>query len=176
MCRQRHFPRAPLRRVPLAALAGVGPMLCLYPDARRSELAAWASACEVCAESCVDVDGIRESLRLLDQGGDCCLRLFLLPDSDYQAWEQLRAGLPCVSSEARHQACRACSLMRRRFNDCFGGWLGGADWRASVLRIADGGDGVATLAWTGLSEIGRGIARRIAQAEGVSGPALAPLA
>ena len=164
MCRQAVFPRVPLAALDGDLLASVGPLLCLYPQAWRSELAAWQGARDVCAESCVDDDGARESLRFLDQAGRSCMRLFLLPDSDYRHWEALRARLPCVASERRADICRPCVALRR----CFEGWLGGGSWSASFLRVepARKGEGAA-LGWTAVSGIGRDIARRIARAEGV---------
>ena len=163
MCRQGVFPRASLTMLRGDALAEVGPLLCLYPS-RSSELGGWQSARAVCAESCVDNDGVRESLRFIDDAGRSCLRLFLLPDSDYAAWESLRTRLPCVAGEARSRVCAACTLRRLCMGEC--------GWKASVLRVMPGiGESGAGLGWAAVSQIGRGIARRIALAEGAAPPA-----
>lgn len=153
------------------ALAHVGTLLCLYPREHRGELDAWRSAQVVCAETCIDDDGVRESLRFMDAGGRSCLRLFLLPDSDYAAWEQLRAGLSCVAMEVRRKACGPCDALRR----CMGGWFGGPGWQASFLRLqaSDPAAGGWALERADVSGIGREIARRIARAEGVALPAAA---
>ena len=162
MCRQAVFPRASLARLRGEALVAVGPLLCLYPG-KSGELAGWQSARAVCAESCVDTDGVRESLRFLDDAGRSCLRLFLLPDSDYGAWETLREGLPCVAGEARARVCAACTLYRLCTREC--------TWKASLLRVMPGiGPADAGLGWAAVSDIGRGIARRIALAEGAAPP------
>ena len=168
MCRQTLFPRVSMTALAGDSLASVGPLLCLYPQSWRSELAAWRGAHDVCAESCVDDEGVRESLRFLDSAGRSCMRLFLLPDSDYCAWEDLRARLPCVASERRADVCRPCIALKR----CFEGWLGCGGWAASFLRVepARGVEGAA-LGWVAVSDIGRDIARRIARAEGVALPA-----
>ena len=162
MCRQGVFPRASLAMLRGDALAEVGPLLCLYPS-RSGELGGWQSARTVCAESCVDNDGVRESLRFLDDGGRSCLRLFLRPDSDYDAWESLRTRLPCVAGEARYRICATCTLRRLCTGEC--------GWKASLLQVMPGmGSRGAGLGWAAVSEIGRGIARRIALAEGAAPP------
>ncbi|RMH91058.1 Hemin transport protein [Lysobacter pythonis] len=155
--------------MPKDSLAAVGPLLCLFPAAKRSELGALAGACAVCAECCIDDDGIRESVRFLDQEGRTCLRLFLLPDSDYTGWERLREGMPCIAHEARLSTCSRCvDLMR-----CLGRRWRGQDWMASLLRIDSGcparpGPRIASAR---VSAIGREIACRIARAEGAPIPA-----
>lgn len=166
MCRQGQFPHASLAMVGVEAFARVGPLLCLYPGT-GGELRGWRDARALCAESCVDSEGVRESLRLLDEGGRSCLRLFLLPDSDYCAWEALRARLPSVAGEARSRRCAKCLFQRL----CLRAGEQG-EWKASLLRIAPAADARnVTLGWAAVSEIGRGIARRIALAEGAAPPA-----
>lgn len=165
MCRKGTFPRTSLAMLGADAFARVGPLLCLYPG-NMGEVTGWRNARDVCAESCVDSDGVRESLRFLDDEGRSCLRLFLLPDSDYAAWESLRSQLPCIASEGRTKVCASCVLQRL----CTRGSERGG-WKSSLLRIATGvGDRSATLGWAAVSEIGRGIARRISIAEGVAPP------
>lgn len=162
MCRQDAFPRASLAKIGADAFARVGPLLCLYPST-SGELGGWQSARTVCAESCVDADGVRESLRFLDDQGRTCLRLFLLPDSDYSVWESLRARLPCVAGESRARVCAACALYRLCTRE--------RGWKASLLRMAPStGERGATMGWAQVSEVGRGIARRIALAEGAAPP------
>lgn len=172
-CRQHALAHVSLQALPADALAGVGPLLCLFPVTRRSEIGALGEAASVCAECCIDDDGIRESLRFIDDDGITCLRLFLLPDSDYHAWERLREGLPCVSSEVRSSACSRCSEFMR----CLGRWFRGDGWMSSLLSIDIGrrevgcGEKLAPrIGAARVSPIGREIACRIARAEGAPLP------
>lgn len=162
-CAQTAFPHAPLSALPAHLLARVGPLLCLFPEAQRSELRALQCAERVCAECCIDADGIRESLRFCDASGSTCLRLFLLPDSDYTVWERIRECLPCVSSDARQGTCERCIEYVR----CLGRRLRGQGWVSSLLRIEAGDGGMPAICATHVSGIGREIARRISRAEGV---------
>lgn len=166
-CLQTAFPHVPMAALPARALAGVGPLLCVFPSDQRSELNALRHASQVCAECCIDDDGIRESLRFTDGDGSTCLRLFLLPDSDYTAWERLREGLPCVATEARSSACGRCS----EFIRCLGRLLRGEGWMSSLLCIETGIDSGPRIGAAQVSRIGQEIARRIARAEGVPMPA-----
>ncbi|HDX0915033.1 TPA: Hemin transport protein, partial [Stenotrophomonas maltophilia] len=76
-----------------AQLATLGTVLCLY-HADGNELGGWRQAVRVHACQGVDSEGLRESLCFLDGRGRCVWRLYLLPDSDFLAWDRLVAALP----------------------------------------------------------------------------------
>ena len=78
-----------------AQLATLGTVLCLY-RADGNELGGWRQAVRVHACQGVDSEGLRESLCFLDARGRCVWRLYLLPDSDFLAWDRLVAALPPV--------------------------------------------------------------------------------
>ncbi len=154
-------------------LAALGAVLCLSRAQRGSELAGWAQAVRVETSSDGDSDGLRESLRFLDRDERCCWRLFLLPDSDFLAWEQLAAGLPLRPPGA---CANAAELLRRRLASR----LRGERWQASALRLhalpggpgfSHHGDAALAARPVALSTQGRAAARRIARAEGVDGDA-----
>lgn len=69
-----------------AQLATLGTVLCLY-HADGNELGGWRQAVRVHACQGVDSEGLRESLCFLDGRGRCVWRLYLLPDSDFLAWD-----------------------------------------------------------------------------------------
>lgn len=165
-CAQSAFPHVSLNGLSMRALAGVGPVLCVFPDSERNELNALRRASQICAECCIDDDGIRESLRLCDEAGSTCARLFLLPDSDYTAWERLREGLPCVASESRASACEKCV----HFVRCLGRMLRGSGWKSSLLKIEPGRREQPCVSAVNISRIGREFACRIARAEGAPLP------
>lgn len=89
------------------ALADLGVVLYVYaqresrtwlaphaPWPARRELVGLVSAERVVASVAVDSDGPHECLRFLDDEGDTLASLWLLPDSDFLAWETLLAALP----------------------------------------------------------------------------------
>ncbi len=99
------------------------------------------------------MDGPREWIDGIDRDGHPCVRLHLLPDTDYLGWDRLLArGEPApVMPHVPHlQALETCPLRFRRHQ------LGGFD----VLR----GEAV-----TGLSPLGRQLAARIARAHAGQG-------
>ena len=75
-------------------LAALGTVLCLYRPQHGSELSGWAQAVRVEARIGVESDGLRESLIFFDREGRCCWHLWLLPDSDFLAWDRLAASVP----------------------------------------------------------------------------------
>ena len=156
-------PPAPVCPAP-AGLAELGTVLCLY-RADGSELAGWHDA--VAAHACqgVDSEGIRESLCFTDARGRCCWRLYLLPDSDFLAWDRLVATLP---NHAQHDTEGHVGerLWRR-----LAGHLRGQRWQVCALRLhaAPGGHGLAA-SLAPLSSLGAVVARRIARVEGAELP------
>src|SRR5690349_14682324 len=76
-----------------AQLASLGPVLCLSRVQPGGSLAGWAesSRCEVACT--VEPDGPYESIHFLDARGRPTWRLYLLPDSDFLAWDALVAQL-----------------------------------------------------------------------------------
>ncbi|WP_258223403.1 Hemin transport protein, partial [Stenotrophomonas sp. HMWF023] len=109
-------------------LAALGTVLCLY-HADGNELGGWRQAVSVHACQGVDSEGLRESLCFLDARGRCVWRLYLLPDSDFLAWDRLVATLPPGPS---HDADGSVGerLWRR-----LAGHLGGQRWRLCTLRL-----------------------------------------
>ena len=152
-------------------LAALGTVLCLY-RADSNELAGWQDA--VAAHACqgLDSEGVRESLCFTDARGRCCWRLYLLPDSDFLAWDRLVSAFP-ARPEPVNDAGVAERLWRR-----LAGSLGGQRWRmcAVQLHAVDQGSGLA-VSLAPLSSLGCATARRIARLESAEGAAeSAPLA
>jgi len=147
-----------------ARLAALGTVLCLH-HADVSELSGWHQA--VAAHACqgVDSEGLRESLCFTDARGRCCWRLYLLPDSDFLAWDQLAGELP-GQSPREEQGPVGERLWRR-----LAGHLRGQRWRACALRLhaCPGGHGLAA-SLVPLSSLGAAMARRIARLEGTETP------
>lgn len=143
-------------------LAALGVVLCLY-RARTAELDGWRRAVRVEARTALHAGGLDESLQFLDRGGRCCWRLFLLPDSDFLAWDALAATLPPAAPAGGGVAER---LWRR-----FACGVSGAAWHCSALRLAvasgDGAGGRLTASLATLSTLGAEVAQRIARSEGV---------
>lgn len=146
-------------------LAELGTVLCMYRAQHGSELSGWAQAVRAESRVAVDSDGMFESLQFIDGRGQCCWRLFLLPDSDFLAWDTLAAQLPsCPAQGAQGVAER---LWRR-----VAGRLGGVGWRVVALRLhVLPGEGAASLAASPvpMSALGAATARRIARQEGADG-------
>ncbi|WP_411832865.1 Hemin transport protein [Pseudoxanthomonas mexicana] len=152
---------------PPQRLAELGTVLCLYRPQLGGELGGWAQAVRVEARAGVDSDGLRESLLFFDRDGRCCWRLYLLPDSDFLAWDRLLSELP-ASGEADSAAGVAERLWRR-----LAGRLGGERWSASpvqlhLVRARGRAPRLAALP-TEVSPLGAATARRILQAEGAEG-------
>ena len=145
-------------------LAALGAVLCLSRLRYGHPLAGWTPAVRAEVACNCDSDGLRESLSFLDRNGYCCWRLYLLPDSDFLAWEELSSRLP-VRQNRGHAGIgeRLLSRLANRLN--------GGHWQASTLRLhalpcqTNGTALAASLA--SLSDIGLAIARRIARDEGV---------
>lgn len=150
-----------------AQLAGLGTVLCLYRG-DGSELSGWQQAVSVHACHGVDSEGVHESLCFMDERGRCVWRLYLLPDSDFLAWDRLLAQLP-QRPAVSEQGNVGERLWRR-----LAGHLGGHRWRVCALQLhaVEQGSGLAASLAT-LSTLGSATARRIARLEGADGdPAL----
>jgi hypothetical protein len=123
-------PQTAALRLPHAQqLAALGTVLCLYRPQHGGELSGWAQASHAESQAGVDSDGLRESLAFFDQDGRCCWRLFLLPDSDFLAWDRLLVCLP-VREEVEPAAGVGERLWRK-----LAGRLRGEQWQACVLKL-----------------------------------------
>lgn len=138
------------------ALGALGPLLCLHAPADPHLLSGWRRACTVRAHVRLDSDGPHEALHFFDTDGVGCWRLYLLPDSDFHAWERLLATLPVhvdgVASGRRFWRSKRMALPQ---------------WHACALRLhavsdSAGGIQLAT-ADVVLSPLGRACAQRIAE-------------
>lgn len=148
-------------------LAALGAVLCLSRADADSALAGWTQAVHATYGCDLDSDGLRECIRFFDARGTCCWRLYLLPDADFLAWEQLASGLPRVLDDSALPglAERLWRHLARRLNEpC---------WRACALRfhVHDAGTMMAGLGASlpVLSTVGREQVRRIVRCEGVDG-------
>jgi len=175
------MPAAPFASLPAlpspAQLAALGPLLGLYRAQAGGELGGWAQAVRAAACSGIDSDGLHECLLFFDRDDRCCWRLYLLPDSDFLAWERLASDLP-----AHHARNAAESGIGERLWQRLAGRLRGDGWLGSALRLhalptAPGfalhsppllAASVATL-----SPLGAAVARRIALGESADDSALA---
>jgi hypothetical protein len=158
------FPLPPGARLPHPVqLAELGTVLCLSRSALGGDLEGWARAALVRSQLHVDSDGLRESLWFFDQQGQCCWRIYLLPESDFLAWDRLAGGLPTLG-EPEAESGVGERLWRR-----LGSRLRGGAWRMSVLRLHAAGrrgdELAASLA--AVSAPGTALLRRIAHDEGL---------
>lgn len=153
----------------VAGLASLGTVLCVYRSRYGGELGGWAQA--VSAESwCgIDSDGWHECLQFRDRSGQCCWRLYLLPDSDFFAWEQLTAQLPRGETQPSPGDGIATRLWRRMASR-----VGGERWLVSVLRLhtmpqtsLSAPMPVLAASLAPVSEFGADVVRRIARIEGI---------
>jgi len=152
-------------------LAELGAVLCLYRADHGSELGGWARATRVTVRAGLDSDGLREALHFFDEQGRCCWQIYLLPDSDFLAWDRLLAGLP--KDEGGEPAAGVGERLWRRL----AGRLRGEQWRAAVLHLhavrRDDGRDVLAASLASLSHLGATTAREIARAESAEGEELA---
>ena len=149
-------------------LAALGAVLCLYRIQAGSELDGWSQAVRVSSDSAIDSDGLCESLQFFDRDGLCCWRLYLLPNTDFLAWERLLAGLP-VQRQPEHGLGIRERLWRRVARH-----LGGPVWRANVLRFhappagpGFAGQSLLAASLPRLSACGAEVGRRIVRREGI---------
>ncbi|MFZ5635321.1 MAG: Hemin transport protein [Pseudomonadota bacterium] len=168
--RQPASPHRPQRRCgdgrlpTIEALAALGPLLC-FSRTRDTLLSGWRRAvrCEYGAR--VDSNGLRECLRFHAADGECCWRLYALPEDDFLAWERLIAIVPARSDDDA-LPCLAERLWRE-WSDA----LLGKRWRASLIRIhafhgRDGGEQrCLAVSVPTVSPFSVKVAQRIARAE-----------
>jgi hypothetical protein len=120
---------------PLGRLArrwhALGPVLWLW----RARSGHAADLSTVAGWNCVhriEPDGICEALRFYRDDGRELARLYLLPDSDYLAWEQLLQCVPCSTPEPQrglHQRLREAAFSRA-----------GHAWQGAVVRFCHATD------------------------------------
>ena len=160
------------RRLPDAGqLAALGSVLCLYryddtPPAR------WWAAGRALMHACVDATGAREWVSVHGASGhdaragqdgadDDRLRFYLLPDTDFLAWERMTATLASATTQrAAVQSLHARMLARVAAR---------ARWQALPLRLQaqPGASGWRLTALpVDLSTLGRRVAETIACCEG----------
>ncbi|WP_369940178.1 Hemin transport protein [Xanthomonas medicagonis] len=147
-----------------AQLAALGTVLCLYRARAGAELVGWRHARSVAAHLDVDSDGVLESLRFYDRQQHCCWRLYLLPDSDFVAWDMLLSALPTAQDATDGGVAER--LWRR-----VAGRLRGDGWHAGALRL-HAADGALAASVASVSPLGASIARRIARLEAAEGDVL----
>lgn len=147
-------------------LAALGAVLCLYRASAASELDGWSQAVRVECGSALDSEGLCESLQFLDRDDRVCWRLFLLPDTDFLAWERATGYLP---GECAGELGVAQRLWRRVARH-----MGGSAWRANVLRFhalpagpGFAGQSLLAASLPQLSACGADVARRIVRHEGL---------
>lgn len=120
----------------------------------RADLAGLLHVEELRASSMIGADGPREWIDGFDAGGQFCVRLHLLPDTDYLAWDALLSGgspLPAAPVCPGEVACKAAMAQLVCFR---------------TVRLASF-DLLGTLPLGQLSPLGRGIARDVARAAAV---------
>ena len=143
-------------------LAALGTVLCLYRP-ESSELGGWKHAVSAHACQGMDSEGIRESLCFADARGRCCWRLYLLPDSDFLAWDRLVSAYP-AAPEPAFEGGVAERLWRRLASR-----LGSEPWRMCALRLQVGEGNRLAASLAPLSALGAAAARHIAHVEGAEG-------
>lgn len=150
-------PPAPAFPLRVAMVAGdmpaLGGVLCqvrVPPPLPVSSLARWAAAADgrlplpdhpwlhglprmadVLAHVAIDRDGPRERLDFVDTGGGVLMRVWLLPDSDFCAWDQLLAR-HAVAPRAPETGADVAGGWWARYQGRRGGMR---QWRAALVRF-----------------------------------------
>jgi hypothetical protein len=116
----------PEQRFPRARLLPHGVLLLDHPA-----LAAFADCTQVSAHVLVGAHGPREWLEFRDTRDLCSARLYLLPDTDYLAWDGMLADCGILRIQSReahrwhaHEAFMRCALSRRS-----------STWQAQAIRF-----------------------------------------
>jgi hypothetical protein len=123
--------RKPQAALPSAAeLAALGTVLCVYTRRHGGELGGWAQAASAEVRCGIDSDGWHECLQFRDGSGNCCWRLYLLPDSDFLAWERIQQRLPAAETWQAPDEAVASRLWRRLSTR-----VGGEAWQTSIVRL-----------------------------------------
>ena len=155
MASPRPTPAAAPADIAPAALAALGPVLCLHDAREPHPLSGWRRA--VSAHVCIrlDSDGPSEAICFEDGEGRHCWQLHRLPASDFLAWEQVASRLPQASAPG--PAPRGV-IGRRQATPA---------WRPCALRLHAVPGLAAPLALAAaeveLSAPGRAVAERIAR-------------
>lgn len=144
-------------------LAAVATVLCAYPRRHRDALDGWLQAASVERMTRIDGESSCEALLFRDAAGRACWRLYLLPDSDFLAWDDAAAKLPTYrGADARGGVWAG---LRRRWLRRLGG-----RWCAEILRLHvlrdEAGHCILLADSAELSSLGQAHARRIAAGEG----------
>ena len=128
-------------------------------------LVAFAHCSAVSAHSAVTPQGPREWLCLRDSTGEAQAKMFLLPDTDYLAWDEMTAASALAVAPAPTQSWHAHTAFLRSALARFG-----TGWRARLLTFD-----LKRLPWLRtlgarpplrISLLGLELARNIARAEG----------
>lgn len=157
-------------------LAALGSVLCLYRDDDAPTVHGWWAAAHADVHACVDASGAREWVSVHGAPANGLpsspaarhdrMRLYLLPDTDFLAWERMTATL-APATERDHSAAPlharlftrlAASVRRMR-------------WRALPLRLLAQPQSHAdrwrlTALPAALSPLGHRVATHIARCEG----------
>jgi hypothetical protein len=147
-----------------AELAALGTVLCVYSRRYGGELGGWRRATGAEVRCGIDSDGWHECLHFRDREGDCCWRLYLLPDSDFLAWERLQARLPVFEAKPATGEAISGRLWRR-----LSARVGGAPWQSSVIRLHALGHPRTLLAASpaAISPLGAHMLQRLVRIEGL---------
>ena len=142
-------------------LAAVATVLCLYPNRQRDALAGWSNSASAQRLFGEGADAAHEGLLFRDAQGRACWRLYLLPDSDFLAWDLAVGHLPAAARRGDADGwARLHGRIRR--------WLHGG-WTAQALRLQltcdEAGRRILVADGAALSPLGREHARRIAASE-----------
>lgn len=113
----------------LASLAALGPLLCLYRAIETHVLTGLSHAAAIVPSVRIDSDGPSEALLFLEANGRPCWQLYVLPDSDYFAWDMLLARL------SKPRPSTVPSPIEPFTPACIHRGVGNPIWRASALRL-----------------------------------------
>ena len=114
-----------------AELAALGTVLCVYTRRYGGELGGWTQAVSAELRCGIDSDGWHECLQFRDSDGICCWRLYLLPDSDFLAWECLQSRLPATDVRQSTGTDGVANRLWRRLS----ARVGGERWQSSVIKL-----------------------------------------
>ena len=166
--------------VPMAAsrlptpsqLASLGTVLCLYRAG--GERGGWSRAVRAEAGAALHSEGPDECIAFRDFAGECCWKLYLLPDSDFLAWERVSATLPLQGPDPD------ATGVGERLMRSLSARLRTGQWQGSVLRLhaLNVAPGMSTrdvlaASLVPVSPLSAAAARRIARNEGADATALA---
>jgi hypothetical protein len=148
-------------------LAALGAVLCVFRSRYGGELGGWAQSVSAGVRSGIDSDGWHECMQFRDRAGDCCWRLYLLPDTDFFAWEHIQSRLPTIESWDSPIETVASRLWHRLSNR-----IDGDRWQCSVVRLHALHHPRPSLAASlaPVSQLGADMVRRVARIEGLDLP------